>query len=70
MTTTVRARIAAAVVLAAVTGVAGGTIAHALPPACSVTTVNRVRHQSCRGTWHPPRHSGTQVSDLVANPPR
>jgi len=56
-------------------GVAGMAIgsmitAAALPPSCSMMSINGISYQQCGSTWYQPQYSGSQVNYIVVNPPR
>jgi hypothetical protein len=63
---------AAAVVTAGVaaTAAAIGSVAYALPPACSAVVVYGVTYQQCGTTWYQPQYAGTQMTYVVVNPPQ
>ena len=62
---------AAAVTAAAVTtAVAVGSMVSALPPSCTVVSVNGVTYQQCGSTWYRPQFAGSSVTYVVIDPPR
>jgi hypothetical protein len=61
---------AGAVVGAAVTAAAIGSVAYTLPSSCSVVVVNDITYDQCGSTWYQPQFAGTTTTYVVVSPPQ
>ena len=61
---------AAVATTAIVTAAVVGSVAHSLPPSCTVVVVNGFSYQQCGSTWYQPQISGGSTTYVVVNPPR